>query len=192
MTLGLASGRVSLARAHDAWAAAFEEERGRVLGALGPRIVSIEHVGSTSIPGVPAKPILDILVGVEDFEEARVCIAPMVAFGYTYRGENGIPGRHYFVKGDPRTHHMHVLEVRSEDYALTLRFRDLLCTRPDLAEQYAREKERLALRYSRDREGYQREKGRVVEKMLSGPGVIPRPTQHSCFRWANAKPWLAQ
>lgn len=166
MVLGLASGHVSLALAHDAWAAAYELERVKIAAVLGEHMIGIEHVGSTSIPGVPAKPILDILVGVHGFDEARACVPPMIGIGYNYRGENGIARRHYFVKGDPRTHHVHMVEVQSDDWNVTLRFRDLLRMDPDLANKFAREKERLAHVYSDDREGYQREKGKVVESIL--------------------------
>ena len=166
MVLGLACGHVFLARAHAAWAAAYERERAEIAAALGEHIIGIEHVGSTSIPDVPAKPILDILVGIQDFDEARACVAPMTGLGYTYRGENGIPRRHYFVKGDPRTHHVHMVEVQSDTWKGTLRFRDLLRTHPHLASEYACEKERLARTYADDREGYQREKDKVVESIL--------------------------
>jgi GrpB-like predicted nucleotidyltransferase (UPF0157 family) len=167
MVLGLASGKVALARAHDAWAAAYEQERVRIVAALGEHLLDIQHVGSTSIPNVPAKPILDILVGVRDFDEATVCIKPMIAIGYSYRGENGIPRRHYFVKGDPRTHHVHMVEIRSDEWRLTLKFRDLLRMNPALASEYARAKERLALLHPGNREVYQREKDMVVESILA-------------------------
>lgn len=167
MVLGLASGEVSLARAHDAWVVAYEQERAGIVEALGEHVLDIQHVGSTSIPNVPAKPILDILVGVRDFAEANVCVAPMVAMGYAYRGENGIPRRHYFVKGVPRTHHVHMVEVRSDDWGKTLRFRDLLRENRALADKYAREKERLVLIHHGNREAYQREKGRMIESILA-------------------------
>jgi GrpB-like predicted nucleotidyltransferase (UPF0157 family) len=166
MTLGLASAHVSLMRAHDAWAAAYERERVKIAAALGDQMIRIEHVGSTSIPDVPAKPILDILVGVHDFHDARVCVGPMMAIGYSYRGENGIPERHYFVKGEPRTHHVHMVEAQSENWRITLRFRDLLRIHPDLAGEYSREKERLARMHFDNREAYQREKDRVIESIL--------------------------
>jgi GrpB-like predicted nucleotidyltransferase (UPF0157 family) len=171
VTLGLPSGEVSLTSEHEAWAAAYERERARIVSALGEHIAGIEHVGSTSIPAVPAKPILDILVGVSDFDEARVCIAPMVAIGYRYRGENGIPRRHYFVKGDPRTHHVHMLEVQSHGWQVTLRFRDLLRSNPTIAAEYAREKERLARLHADSRESYQREKDKIVDRILAQIGV---------------------
>ena len=167
MELGLASRSVSLSRAHDAWANAYELERARIVAALGDHLLDIQHVGSTSIPNVPAKPILDILLGVRDFEQATALVEPMVSIGYTYRGENGIPRRHYFVKGDPRTHHVHMVELRSDSWSLTLRFRDLLRTNPELADEYAREKEHLVLLHSGNREQYQRDKDRIVESILA-------------------------
>jgi GrpB-like predicted nucleotidyltransferase (UPF0157 family) len=70
--------------------------------------LEVQHVGSTAIPGVSAKPVLDVLVGVAGFDEAVCALRPL---GYCYRGEHGIPRRHYFVKGDPRTHHLHMVEA---------------------------------------------------------------------------------
>jgi len=67
----------------------------------------------------------------------------MIAIGYIYRGENGIPRRHYFVKGDLRTHHVHMVEIGSDKWRETMKFRDLLATNPTLASEYAREKGRL-------------------------------------------------
>jgi len=167
MVLGLAPGKLSLARAHDAWAEAYEQERARIVAALGEYVLDIQHVGSTSISNVPAKPILDILIGVRDFEEAAACVEPMIAIGYMYRGENGIPRRHYFVKGDPRTHHIHMVEIGSNTWRVILRFRDLLRMNPALASEYAREKERLALQNPGNREAYQRGKDKVVESILA-------------------------
>ena len=167
MVLGLEIDKVFLLLAHDAWAVAYERERARIVAALGEHLLDIQHVGSTSIPNVPAKPILDILLGVRDFDEATACVEPMIAIGYIYRGENGIPRRHYFVKGDPRTHHVHMVEIGSDNWRVHLRFRDLLRTHPALAREYAREKERLALLHRDNREAYQREKDKVVERILA-------------------------
>jgi len=76
MALGLHSGTVTLHRTHDEWARAYDREAQRITAAIGPHILDICHVGSTAIDGVPAKPILDILVGVGSYEEATICIAP--------------------------------------------------------------------------------------------------------------------
>ena len=134
--------------------------------AIAPHTLDIQHVGSTSIPGVPAKPILDILVGVEDYEEAKVCIRPLERIGYLYKGEYGIPRRHYFVQGDPRTHHLHMVERTSDMWRGTILFRDFLRNDPDSAREYAEAKEELAARFSKDRASYQQQKDKVVERIL--------------------------
>jgi GrpB-like predicted nucleotidyltransferase (UPF0157 family) len=152
---------------HTAWAGEFELERVRILNIVGDRILEIQHVGSTAIPGVPAKPVLDILVGVEDFDEASVCVAPLENIGYRYRGEYGISRRHYFVKGDPRTHHLHMVEKDSDHWTMTMAFRDFLKRDSESARAYAEAKRSLAAEYSLDREAYQREKDKVVERLLA-------------------------
>jgi len=166
MSLGLEAGTVLLHEAHESWALEFHREKARILDAIGAHILDIQHVGSTAIPGVPAKPILDILVGVERFEGATVCVSSLEEIGYTYRHEHGIPRRHYFVKGNPRTHHLHMVERDSEHWMITVRFRDCLRNQPELAREYAEAKVRLAARYFRDRAGYQKEKDQVVESLL--------------------------
>ena len=165
MALGMATGQVSLLSAHEAWAEQYQLEKARILEAIGAHILDIQHVGSTSIAGVPAKPILDILVGVEDFEGAAVCIARMEDIGYRYRGENGIPRRHYFVKGDPRTHHVHMVERDGNDWRITVLFRDFLKSHPDVANEYAEAKKRFALKHAQDQYAYQAEKDKVVERI---------------------------
>jgi GrpB-like predicted nucleotidyltransferase (UPF0157 family) len=167
MVLGLPTGEVRLLDAHNAWADAFQLEKVRIIDAVGAHILEIQHVGSTAIPGVPAKPVLDILVGVEDFDEASVCVAPLENIGYCYRHEYGIPRRHYFVKGDPRTHHLHMVERGSDHWTLTMAFRDFLNRDSESARAYAEAKRSLAATYSSDRGAYQREKDKVVERLLA-------------------------
>ena len=155
-----------LASEHAAWASAFFSERERMLAALGSSIVALEHVGSTAVPGVPAKPILDILIGVVSFELAVVCVEPMQSLGYEYRGEYGIARRHYFVKGAPRTHHVHMLEVDGQAWRSMLGFRDALRAQPELAREYGEAKLALAAA-SRDRAAYQSAKDPVVAGILA-------------------------
>jgi GrpB-like predicted nucleotidyltransferase (UPF0157 family) len=176
LTLGLAAGEVRLREAHEAWARAFELERATILEAIGQHVLDVQHVGSTAIPGVPAKPILDILVGVADFEEAKVCVAPLERAGYLFRNEHGIPRRHYFVKGEPRTHHLHMIERDSEHWRSTVGFRDLLKQNPESARAYADAKKTLAAIYARDRAAYQRDKDEVVERLLRA-AATPRDAQ---------------
>ena len=104
--LGLKRGELRVSPYWEEWKALFEIEKRDIEKAIGDYIEDIQHVGSTSIPGMPAKPILDIAIAVKDFEEARICIKPLCNMGYTFKGENGIPRRHYFLKGEPCTHLM--------------------------------------------------------------------------------------
>ncbi|MDQ3778462.1 MAG: GrpB family protein, partial [Actinomycetota bacterium] len=85
------------------WAALFEEERERLAPVFDGRAVAIEHVGSTSVPGLCAKPIVDVLVGVRELELSDEQITAMKSLGYEYMGEHGLPGRLFFRK-EPRTH----------------------------------------------------------------------------------------
>lgn len=166
--LGLAVGAVKLQPYNPQWPRLFLEEKARLEQTLGSHTLDIQHIGSTSIPGLPAKPILDIGVAVASFEEARVCIAPLEQIGYHYRGELGIAGRHYFVKGDPVvTHHLHLLEITSEDWKNHLAFRDYLTHHPELAREYAELKLGLAAQRGIDREQYLAAKDPFIRRILA-------------------------
>ncbi len=170
--LGLEAGRVKLIPYTNQWARLFEIEKARLLGAAADHLLDVQHVGSTSIPGLIAKPIIDICAAVESFEAARGCIESIERLGYSYRGEHGIPRRHYFVKGKPRTHHLHVVERDSRDWEITLLFRDHLIQHPSKLRQYAALKAKLAARFARDRKAYQQGKAAFIEAVLEscGPG----------------------
>ena len=166
MDLGLRRGIVELVPYRPAWKKLFGEEKDRLEEVIGHQVVDIQHIGSTSIPGVPAKPILDMGIAVVDFELSKVCIDPIEELGYHYRGEHGIPRRHYFVKGNPTTHHLHMLEVTSRDWKAHLLFRSCLTQHPDIAQEYAELKIDLAERYRTDREAYQEGKDAFIERIL--------------------------
>lgn len=109
MDLGLPDGIVKLTSFNPAWSKSFAEEKERLDQAVGPQVVEIQHIGSTSIPGMRAKPILDIGIAVVDFEAAKGCIDPIMGLGYKYLGEYGIPRRHFFSPGQPEdTPYSHV------------------------------------------------------------------------------------
>jgi GrpB-like predicted nucleotidyltransferase (UPF0157 family) len=164
--IGLGRGIVRLAPYTAEWRRLFEAEKARLEAAIGQYVLDIQHVGSTSIPGLAAKPIIDIAVAVESFEEASVCIAPMEGLGYEYRGENGIPRRHYFIKGDPRTHHVHMNEIHSRDWGNLVLFRDHLIRHPALVGEYAALKTELARRFPTDRQAYLDGKASFIERVL--------------------------
>lgn len=131
-------GELRLVAAGREWTLRFSDERERLSAALGPAVIDIQHVGSTAVPGVYAKPILDIAVAIGSFESGHPLVPVLVGLGYEYRGENGIPRRHYFVRGTPlRTHHLHMLEMQSREWAGHIGFRDRLLGSPGLAARYS-------------------------------------------------------
>jgi GrpB-like predicted nucleotidyltransferase (UPF0157 family) len=144
----------------------FKEEAARLQAALGKDVFDIQHVGSTSIPGMAAKPIIDIAIAVRNIEEASVCIAPVEELGYEYKGENGIPGRLFFAKGNPRTHHIHINEMGGRNWNNQISFRDYLILRPEIASEYAQLKLELAQRYPTDRQSYLACKAPFIERVL--------------------------
>lgn len=168
--LGLNSGELRLSPYRDEWPALFETEKKIIMEAIGGHIEDIQHVGSTSIPGMPAKPILDIAIAVDDFETARACIPPLADLKYTFKGENGIPRRHYFQKGEPCTHHIHMVEETSEEWTKLIQYRDCLRTDRSVAAAYARLKADLVKRLARDRVAYQNAKADFIEKVLQRSG----------------------
>jgi GrpB-like predicted nucleotidyltransferase (UPF0157 family) len=130
---------------HDpSWAALFEEERARLAAAFDGRAAGIEHIGSTSVPGLCAKPIVDILVGLRELSLSSAEIEAMQRLGYEYLGEFGLPGRLYFRKGEPRTHHVHVVTYGGDHWERHIAFRDTLRSNPEERRRYDELKRRLA------------------------------------------------
>ena len=149
------------------WSIRFEQEKSQILNALGDAVLDIQHIGSTSVPGLAAKPIIDILVGVEELPPSPTHIKALETLGYVYQGEAGIPGRHFFRKGMPRTHHLHLVKLGNEVWENQLLFRDFLQHHPDKAKQYEALKRKLAVQFRLDREGYVQAKAPLIEQMLS-------------------------
>jgi GrpB-like predicted nucleotidyltransferase (UPF0157 family) len=150
----------------EAWPSLFVEERARIERALGSWAEGIEHVGSTAVPGLAAKPILDIMVGVGSLRDAEQYIRPLEQLCYECRGEAGVPGRLFFRKGDPRSHHLHVTEIGSEFWERHLVFRDYLRAHPGTAREYARIKQHLADRSRTDRAAYTEAKTAFISEVV--------------------------
>jgi GrpB-like predicted nucleotidyltransferase (UPF0157 family) len=164
--IGLERGIVRLVPYTKEWERLFQAERPRLRAAAGKYVLDIQHVGSTSIPGMVAKPIIDIAIAVESFEEAAVCIKPIEQLGYEYKGENGIPRRHFFAKGNPRTHHVHINEIGGRNWKDLILFRDYLVQHAEIAKEYAELKLELARRYPTDRQSYLDGKAPFIERVL--------------------------
>ncbi|MGH3023620.1 MAG: NAD-dependent protein deacylase [Gaiellaceae bacterium] len=142
----LTRGRVEMAEYDPDWPRLYEEEAARVLEALGEKVVvAAEHMGSTAVPGLAGKPVIDLSVGLGRLELSAEQIAAMERLGYEYLGEYGLPGRLFFRRdeGGRRTHHVHVVEHDGERWHHHRAFRDYLRAHPAEAEAYAAEKGRI-------------------------------------------------
>lgn len=155
------------------WPKRFEEEAARLRAILPADLpVVLEHIGSTAVPGLPAKPIIDILALVADLASAEArLVAPLKAAGYAFRDQNPDTDRLFFVKGLPpaaprRTHHLHIMEAGGHGALRHIAFRDYLRDHPDEAARYAALKLDLARRYRHDREAYTAAKGAYIEGVL--------------------------
>ena len=138
------------------WEKMFQEEEKKIRKILGKNCIAVYHIGSTSIKGLPAKPIIDIMPVVKDISLVDAHDPEFRALGCDCRGEFGIPGRRFYAKGgDHRTHHIHIFEKSSKaDIKRHLAVRDYLRSHPDTAREYAELKKNLAARYPHDNDGY--------------------------------------
>jgi GrpB-like predicted nucleotidyltransferase (UPF0157 family) len=149
--------RVIRIEAHDAgWRAMFLLEQANIAHALGGTLIAAHHIGSTAVPGLAAKPIIDILLEVRGFDLLDAQSDSLAALGYAARGENGIAGRRYFQKGGARrTHHLHAYVHGDPNVTRHLALRDYLVANEVLAREYAALKRQLALRHRLDPAAYQ-------------------------------------
>ncbi|MFL5931251.1 MAG: GrpB family protein [Gaiellaceae bacterium] len=144
------SESVELSEYDPSWAEVFEEEKGRLSAIFDGQAIGIEHVGSTSVPDLCAKPIVDMLVGLEALDLSAEQVAAMQELGYEYLGEYGLPGRLFFRK-EPLTHHVHVVRHGGEHWDRQLTFREALRTDADERRRYEAFKRKLVA------EGHSRE-----------------------------------
>lgn len=165
--LGLPSGTVRLCPPSHRWQAAFAAERRRLARYAPSRRYDLEHIGSTAVPGLEAKPIIDMALCIPSLRSLSAWIRNLTAAGYVYRGEYGLPGRHFFVRGEPVTHHLHLVEQGCPHWTQWLMFRDYLRTHPKDAQRYRDLKKRLAARYAHDRDAYTRSKTTFVTRLLA-------------------------
>jgi GrpB-like predicted nucleotidyltransferase (UPF0157 family) len=153
------------------WPELFEDETRRIFGVTAGVIVAIEHVGSTAVPGLAAKPIIDLMAGLRRLGDASRTFGAMETLGYEYvpQYETSLPERRYFRKPRvrPRTHHVHMVEVTSEFWNTHLLFRDFLRAYPEVAREYAALKQTLGDRYGDDGLAYTNAKTPFIESALA-------------------------
>ena len=167
-SLGTRGERIEVVEYSAEWPRVFEREEAAILSACLPWITEVHHIGSTSVPGLAAKPILDVLPVAVGPAEALEAVAPMTALGYRYRGENGIAGRLYFdrvVEGRTVVH-VHMFPAGHPEVRRHLVFRDHLRVNPDVAREYERLKRELASRYRDDRRTYTDSKAAFITGVI--------------------------
>jgi GrpB-like predicted nucleotidyltransferase (UPF0157 family) len=165
---------VSIAEYNPAWPEMFEQEKQHLLACLPPGLLGrIEHFGSTAVPGLAAKPIVDMLVEVVSLEQAQSVIAPILesqGYDYFWRptwGDDGPPFYAWFIKRDAagqRTHHIHMVEKDFEHWERLL-FRDYLREYPSVAKEYEQLKLQLAAQHPNDRVAYTKGKTEFITRI---------------------------
>jgi GrpB-like predicted nucleotidyltransferase (UPF0157 family) len=192
MTLGLQRGSVKLVPHSNEWGTLFEEERTRIITCLRGETVVIEHIGSTAITDIPAKPILDIAIGIPDVDPqgrgvsdypavildvavavpdvGAICeyIEKLRQIGYEYRGDISGDGDYTFAKGPDscRTHYVHIVALDSPKWEEYLLFRDYLRNHEEERKEYAALKSTLAEKHESDRDAYTRGKEEFIRRVV--------------------------
>jgi GrpB-like predicted nucleotidyltransferase (UPF0157 family) len=169
MSLGLQRGTVVLVSYDSQWPREFQDEKKRLIDVFGDEIVAVEHFGSTAIPGMVAKPIIDINVAIPSLEDAHRYIAGLQTMGYEHMPDRWFDDRYFFPKGpeELRTHHLNLVEITSDTaWRYPLLFRDYLRTHDNEREKYATLKRKLAARYENDREKYTEAKSDFIKGII--------------------------
>ncbi|WP_342505093.1 GrpB family protein [Sporosarcina sp. FSL K6-2383] len=157
------------------WASMFAEESRKLYEIFGAEIIEIHHIGSTSVKGLHAKPIIDMMPIVNDIHRVNDYNTAMIAIGYEAKGENGIAGRRYFQKGgDNRTHHVHIYACGNSEIKRHLAFRDYLRAHPDVSQEYGDLKEKLSQRFPFDIESYIKGKEQLASEIERKAKVFER------------------
>lgn len=164
--IGLKRGTVKLVPHDERWHAAFKRERKKLSASIGNVTIDIQHVGSTAIKGIPAKPIIDISVGVNKLSDAKKVIRALSKEGYHFYDTHR--DRIFFAKGPEkrRTHHLHILRHNGAKWKSDISFRDYLLAHPARASAYANLKMKLAKLYPEDRAKYTAGKDSFIKATL--------------------------
>lgn len=175
MSLGLESGKVRVVPYQSTWPRLFASEADRLQQhfARDGLPVLIEHTGSTAVPGLAAKPILDILAGYPQGAAVAAYIGVLTRADYVHRETQEIPGREFFRRGNPRAYHVHLAAIDSAFWRDHLTFRERLRADDALRDTYAALKRDLAARYPQDREAYLAAKESFVNGVLALPVGSP-------------------
>jgi len=147
--------KVEVSSHKEEWLSMFQVESEKIKGIFGNLVLSVHHIGSTAIPNIKAKPVIDIMIEVVNICEVDKFNHQMEQLGYIAYGENGIPNRRFFSKGgDNRTHHVHIFEQGNSEITRHIAFRDYMIAHPEEAQKYSQLKQSLADKYPTNIEMY--------------------------------------
>jgi GrpB-like predicted nucleotidyltransferase (UPF0157 family) len=167
--LGLRRGAVQLVPYAPTWATLFQAERARLQEALRADALDIQHIGSTAVPGLAAKPILDLGIAVVAEAAVAACVPRLRALGCTCRGYRGSDQGHFFDQGPEQhlTHYLHLLPIGEPAWSNYLRFRDYLIAHPAARDAYMQLKQDLAVQFAENRAAYSAAKATFVQQILA-------------------------
>lgn len=176
--LGLKRGTVKLEEYNPKLVELFEQEKGLLQETFGNRIIAIEHIGSTAIPDIPAKPIIDINVAIKSLDDIDDFIKKLPELGYEYIPDRRFSDRQFFPKGpeENRTHHLNLTEIDSETaWHNKLLFRDYLRKNNEARDAYAKLKKELEKKYYNNREEYTEQKAKFIRNIINKAQANPHP-----------------
>lgn len=157
------------------WNSIYTQEAEKIRHLFGNELKGIYHIGSTSVEGLSAKPIIDIMPIVQNINKVDMFNNEMINLGYKPKGENGIKGRRYFQKGgDHRTHHVHIYQAGSVEIHRHIAFRDYLRSHPNDKKVYGELKEKLAAVYPND-----------INSYISGKEQMAKDIEQKALQWAD-------
>lgn len=168
--------QLQLLEYQDTWPSQFQEVAAELLAVFAANDVALEHIGSTAVPGLCAKPVLDVLLGVSDLREAEDRQDELAKLGYTYRPEyeDQLPERRYFVRPQSRTPrvHLHCVIREGRHWKQHMAFRNLLRESPIVRAEYAALKRSLAIQYPENKLAYTEAKAPFIMRVLAAaPGA---------------------
>jgi GrpB-like predicted nucleotidyltransferase (UPF0157 family) len=166
--LGLRKGTVRLVKYQPDWPAYYEEAKQNIQKAGGDAILEMHHIGSTAVPNMPAKPIIDVLAVVKDMATAHALIPALEKAGYVHQEHMKDEDKLFFTHGTEATHHLHIIGQDCARLPGYLRFRDALRDNPELAQEYIQLKQDLAARFPHDRKSYTEAKDAFIKTVISG------------------------
>lgn len=161
------SENVIIVEYQDSWKHSFQSEAQAIFHLLGEYCIGIHHVGSTSVPGMAAKPIIDMMIEFSPFPPDSEIISRLSSLDYECMGECGVPGRCWFRKGEPRCFHLHAVAESSKILHDALRFRDYLIAHPEARHEYATIKRQAAFGQDIDSTPYNRAKQPFIQQCLN-------------------------